>query len=84
MSTSNVCLPLDMGLGTKPEQDCGRFTKYEAEICYLHLSHPSSLLFSIPHPSSLTTTVAPLELRCSQAKSRETEVLWEGKLVPVS
>lgn len=56
VSTSNVCLPLDMGLGTKPEQDCRSFTKYEAEICCLHLSHPSPLLFSISHPSSLTTS----------------------------
>lgn len=56
VSTSNVCLPLDMGLGTKPEQDCRSFTKYEAEICCLHLSHPSPLLFSISHPSCLTTS----------------------------
>ena len=52
MSTCIVCLPLDIGLGTKPEQNCRRFTKYEAEICYLDLSHPSPLLFSISHPSS--------------------------------
>lgn len=51
VSTSNVCLPLDMGLGTKPEQDCRSSTKCEAEICCLYLSHPSFLLFSVSHPS---------------------------------
>ena len=56
VSTSNVCLPLDMGPGTKPEQDCRSSTKYEAEIRCLYLSHPSPLLFSISHPSCLTTS----------------------------
>ena len=71
MSTSIVCLPLDIGLGTKPEQNCRRFTKYEAEICYLHLSHPSPLLFLISHPSS------PYNYRRSSAALGENGGKWE-------